>query len=135
MSRAAKIDPALARQMRLDALLALMPAGLADDVRAEWMRVSEALADDPPGWAPSPRYRDLVREYCVEGCHVAAYRSALRTINLEIYREKAGAAERVKVHPFVGLLDNSLKRWRELSDMLELSPRSVRKRESLFDAA
>lgn len=135
MSRTAKIDPALERSARLQAFLGLMPSGLADDVQAEWARVAEALADDPPAWSPSPRYRDLMREYCVEGCHVEAYRSALKTINLEIYREKSGTAERVKVHPFVALLDQALHRRRDLAEMLELSPRSGRKRGSLFDAA
>lgn len=131
-----RVDPAAARAARLAALVALMPSGLAQPLQDEWQALSEAIADDPPSWSPSPRYRDVMREFCLETVRIAAYRSALQTINLEIYREKTpGGVDRVKVHPYVALLDQALKRWRELSDMLELSPRAARKKDGLFDAA
>lgn len=133
---ARRVDPAEARAQRLAALVALMPSDVDQATRDEWQRLAEAIADDPPGWSPSPRYRDVMREYCVEACRIRAYREALRTINLEIYREKTpGGVDRVKVHPYVALLDHALRRWRELADMLELSPRAARKKNGLFDAA
>lgn len=135
MRRAASLEKAAAaREARRSAFLALMPAWAVGDIADEWQRVAEILADDPPAWAPSRRYSDLLHEYCIESLHVRRYRADLKTPQHEVYREKIAGAERVKVNPYVSLLDAALKRLRELSDMLDLSPRA-RKKGSLFDAA
>ena len=77
-----------------------------------------------------------MREYCAEAWRIRSYRAALKTVNLEVYREKApSGAERVKVHPYVPLLDQALKRWRELADTLEISPRAAQRKAALFDVA
>lgn len=138
MSSAASLEKAAAaREARRAAFLALMPVAVTGELAAEWQRLAEVLADDPPAWSPSRRYSDLLHEYCVETCHVRHYRGeVLKTPQHEVYREKsAGGADRVKVSPYVALLDAALGRLRELTDMLDLSPRARKKRGSLFDAA
>lgn len=138
MGRRPRFDPAAARAARLAAVLALMPAGLSAQMQAEWSALAEALADDAPP-LDAGRYRTLMLQYCAVKCRHDAYASTLATINLEIYREKTpGGRELVKVHPYVALRDRSAAEMRTLADMLELSPRAVRKRKarvSLFDAA
>lgn len=128
---------AAAREMRLQAVLALTPAAMPAAVAVEWQRLAGVLADDPPTWSPSRRYAALLFERCVEACHVRDYRELLKTPQHEIYRVKSAAGvETVKVSPYVSLLDAALKRLRELDDMLELSPRGSRQAKgSLFDAA
>lgn len=136
--RSAKEEAAAtaAREARLHAVLALAPSGMSPAVSVEWERLAGVLADDPPLWIPSRRYAGLLLERCVETCHVRDYRELLKTPHHEIYREKAGESERVKVSPYVALLAAALKRLRELDDMLELSPRGARKAKgSLFDGA
>jgi hypothetical protein len=60
---------------------------------------------------PSRRFRDLIFEYCAERVPDRAYRSALKTVSLEVYREKRPARrERAKVHPYVPLLEKALRR-------------------------
>lgn len=137
MSSAASLEKAAAaREARRAAFLALMPVAVTGELAAEWQRLAEVLADDPPAWSPSRRYSDLLHEYCVETCQVRRYREVLKTPHHEVYREKStGGADRVKVHPYVALLDAALGRLRELTDMLDLSPRARKKRGSPFDAA
>jgi phage terminase small subunit len=115
---------------RQRSILALMPVGLAPNLEAAWRDLAKTFADDPPGWSPSPRYRVLINEYCIETARIADYRTQLKSINLEVYREKSATAERVKVHPFVPLLDAALKRQRALFALLDMTPASRRK---LFD--
>lgn len=138
-SRLEKIEAAAAaaREVRLQAVLVLMPAAMPAAVSVEWQRLAGVLADDPPTWSPSRRYAGLLHERCIEVCHVREYRALLSTAHHELYREKSdGGVERVKVSPYVALLDAALKRLRELDDMLELSPRGARRAKgSLFDAA
>jgi hypothetical protein len=112
-------------------ILDLMPKDLPANVEAAWRSLAATFADDPPSWTPSPRYRALISEYCVESCRIADYRAQLKAINLEVYREKTPTGERVKVHPYVPLLDAALKRQRSLLGLLDMSPAARRK---LFDA-
>ncbi|ODM77783.1 hypothetical protein [Bradyrhizobium elkanii] len=128
--RLAEIEAAACSARRAE-FLAQMPSGLPAKVEAAWRALADVFADDPPSWSPSPRYRALINEFCVESCRIADYRSQLSAINLEVYREKATNVERVKVHPYVPLLAAALKRQRELFAMLDMSPAARRK---LFDA-
>lgn len=129
-----KFDPAAARQARLDAFMALMPAGLAPAIAAQWQQLGEALADDPPSWSPSPRYRPLILDLCVEEVRSRGYLVAMASANHEVVREPTAQGFRVKANPMVALLEASLKRKRELYGMLEMSP-AARRKLSQFDAA
>jgi hypothetical protein len=118
---APRLDAAALQRQSLRAIVKLMPPALSEEMSAEWRNVAEMLSDDPAGLlAPPRRYRDLIFEYCATECQIRAYRLALKTINLEIYREKTPSGrDQVKVHPYVGLLKQALDRKFELSDLLE----------------
>jgi phage terminase small subunit len=125
------VDPAAVRQRMVDAIVAAIPQGLSEEMRAEWSRVAELLADDPADYLANGRYRDLILEYCIERLHARAYRSALHTVSHEIVRRRgSGETLEVAVHPFVPLLEKSLKRIAELAEMLGLTPRSMRRRQA-----
>ena len=128
---------AAARDARLHAILALRPARLSAEVEIEWQALAGTLADDPPSWAPSRRYAALLNEYCIERVNERQLRLQLATPAAQLVRETTpSGAVKVKVSPFVPLLEASLKRLRELTDMLELSPRGARQaKRKIFDAA
>lgn len=116
---------AAARERRLQAVLAIMPAGLAPELEAQWAIVAGVMADDPPRWEPSRRYSALLHEYCVEAVNIKNLRAEVAVPQRQIVKETtAGGAVKFKINPFVELLAAALQRQGENADRLLFSPRA-----------
>ena len=118
---AAKMRKAATRR----AINKLMPRNLSDDIKAEYKRVADILAD-PTVDRLKARYIDVIIEYCRATIRLRGFRDAMPTLNLEIYRVKSRNGDQVKSHPYVAQLNETWRQWRSLVAMLGLSPTDER---------
>lgn len=103
----------------------LRPKGLPDDVEQEYRRVAKILS------APSidrlkPQYIDTITEYCRACVRLRHFRTAMPSLNLEVYRVQTRNGDQVKSHPYVAQLNETWRQWRSLVAMLGLSPTDER---------
>ena len=120
------VDAAKVRRTAIRrAINKLMPRNLPADIKDEYKRVAEILAD-PTVDRLKARYIDVIIEYCRATVRLRGFRDAMPTLNLEIYRVKSRNGDQVKSHPYVAQLNETWRQWRSLVAMLGLSPTDER---------
>jgi P27 family predicted phage terminase small subunit len=104
----------------------LRPRGMDPELRKEWDRVANLLAD-PTVDRLKPRFVDVITEYCRCMVRLRSLRTTMLTLQAEIYRVEGGRnGTQIKQHPFVASINEAWRQWRSMIAMLGLSPADER---------